>query len=221
MPNISDSVKKLYDLLINDPDYQDTPTKSREEVVLGEATQRAKQHARNNIALSLSAYKGSIQNGMEHSAISDLSDFLVKAKGGAPRVKADVMPQNLSNPKSAGISALESLTFKQGLTSKNMNIHAFFGVLKEHLFDILEGMELSEEEYKKHSEYLEGFYNKLNRALHLEKILQDKAYLRHFDHRDEDEWSDFLDKAGNVLVDGSSQTLGNTILDMTQQFPDA
>ena len=53
MPDISGSVKKLYNLLIKDPDYQDTPSKSREEVVLGEATQRAKQHERNNIALSM------------------------------------------------------------------------------------------------------------------------------------------------------------------------
>ena len=46
-------IQNIYDLLESDPDYQAEGEKTREEVVLNEAVQRATQHERNTQALSL------------------------------------------------------------------------------------------------------------------------------------------------------------------------
>ena len=48
-----ESAKLIFQSLIDDPDYQATNNMTREEVVMGEAVQRANQSHRNNLALSL------------------------------------------------------------------------------------------------------------------------------------------------------------------------
>ena len=48
-----ESAKLIFQSLIDDPDYQATDNQTREEVVMGEAVQRANQSHRNNLALSL------------------------------------------------------------------------------------------------------------------------------------------------------------------------
>ena len=50
---LADKIQKIYDSLEDDPEYQAIGEKSREEVILNEATQRAMQHERNNEALGM------------------------------------------------------------------------------------------------------------------------------------------------------------------------
>ena len=56
-------------MLLQDPDYEDTNYRSREKVVFDEANKRAKQHERNNQALSLGSSE----------SVNKLLKFLLKA----------------------------------------------------------------------------------------------------------------------------------------------
>ena len=55
--NILADAKKIFEVLQPDPDYQATPSQTRDEVVMGEAIQRATQSYRNNLALSMGMSK--------------------------------------------------------------------------------------------------------------------------------------------------------------------
>ena len=70
--NLLETTKNIFLTLINNPDYQGIGKKSREDVVMQEAMQRAKQHERNRLALALA-----IQN----SHVQRFSDFVFKADG--------------------------------------------------------------------------------------------------------------------------------------------
>ena len=65
--NLLETTKNIFLTLINNPDYQGIGKKSREDVVMQEAMQRAKQHERNRLALALA-----IQN----SHVQRFSDFV-------------------------------------------------------------------------------------------------------------------------------------------------
>ena len=71
LKDILETTKNIFLTLINNPDYQGTKHKSREDVVLQESLQRAKQNYRNKMALSM------IQN----SHMDRFSDFMFKAEG--------------------------------------------------------------------------------------------------------------------------------------------
>ena len=66
---LADMIEKIYDLLKDDPDYQPQGDKTREEVIMEEATQRAMQHERNNQALGM----------LNKTSLSKFTDFLEKA----------------------------------------------------------------------------------------------------------------------------------------------
>ena len=68
--NLLETTKNIFLTLINNPDYQGIGKKSREDVVMQEAMQRAKQHERNRLALALA-----IQN----SHLQRFSDYIFKA----------------------------------------------------------------------------------------------------------------------------------------------
>ena len=147
MPDLSGSVKKLYQLLINDPDYQDTPSKSREEVVLGEAVQRAKQHERNNIALSL-AKAPLIPSTNGHSngngALGKFANFLLKAGERTPRPPGEGLI-NFSSPVNGITTLVKPLRENIALRRWNKKLS---GVMPRFLADlkaIFEGVEVDGE----------------------------------------------------------------------------
>ena len=128
MPDISGSVKKLYQLLINDPDYQDTSSKSREEVVLGEAVQRAKQHERNNIALSLAKAPlipstNGHSNGNGAGALGKLTNFLSKAEVKRPyRPPGEGLFEGAYSPKNGITTFLKPLKEDFALREWNKDV---------------------------------------------------------------------------------------------------
>jgi len=73
MTTVRENAKRLFQMLIKDPSYEDTDTKSRNQVVFDEAQKRAKQHERNNQALSLGASDPS-------PAVKGFLDFFTKAE---------------------------------------------------------------------------------------------------------------------------------------------
>ena len=81
---LADMIEKIYDLLKDDPDYQPQGDKTREEVIMEEATQRAMQHERNNQALGM----------LNKTSLSKFTDFLEKA----PRRRKPVSYTHLTLP---------------------------------------------------------------------------------------------------------------------------
>ena len=149
MPDISESVKKLYRLLIDDPDYQDTPSKSREEVVLGEATQRAKQHERNNIALSLAkAPLPTSTNGHSNGngALGAFTNFLQKATSRPLLKLTGEALIDLTNPKNGITTLLRPLKQDISLRTWNKDMSYLFSRLLYDVKAIFKGVEIDGEE---------------------------------------------------------------------------
>jgi len=133
MTDLSDSINKIYQLLYKDPDYQDTPNSTREEQIWGEATQRAKQHERNNIALSLA----------KSSAITDFANFLSKAEG-APQPSADILLEAF-NPRQGSLNFLDPLKVDVALTPSTRAVPS---VLPNYVSDLETILDKTEEHEK-------------------------------------------------------------------------
>ena len=92
---LADKIQKIYDSLADDPEYQAEGEKSREEVILNEATQRAMQHERNNEALGM----------LNKSSLFDFTDFVEKAKSKKRRPQ---LPKYSNTPKSNLIDTIDA-----------------------------------------------------------------------------------------------------------------
>ena len=88
LKNILETTKNIFLTLVNNPDYQGTNKKSREDVVLQESLQRAKQHERNKMALSM------IQN----SHLERFADFIVKQPSDSASDEDDIESQ-ITSPR--------------------------------------------------------------------------------------------------------------------------
>ena len=98
---LADKIQKIYDSLEDDPEYQAIGEKSREEVILNEATQRAMQHERNNEALGM----------LNKSSLFEFSDFVEKAKGKAGKPE-QILSKQSNDPKSNLLNTID--TFLEG-----------------------------------------------------------------------------------------------------------
>ena len=74
-----ESAKLIFQALVDDPDYQATDNLSREEVVMGEAIQRANQSHRNNLALSLGSDLEKFQYFLKAEKLSPADTKLVRS----------------------------------------------------------------------------------------------------------------------------------------------
>ena len=74
-----ESAKLIFQALVDDPDYQATDNQTREEVVMGEAIQRANQSHRNNLALSLGSDLEKFQYFLKAEKLSPADTKLVRS----------------------------------------------------------------------------------------------------------------------------------------------
>ena len=121
--DLLENTKKIFESLIEDPDYQDTDSKSREEVVLQEALQRAKQHERNKMALSMLEKSPQLQNFTEFT--------LKKAKPtrGESAIQHPTSTGLASNPWRAIADILK--TYQGSGAGKSSPISSILGYLED------------------------------------------------------------------------------------------